>query len=276
LRQEVPHVTAVLRAYRPGDEDPIVELSNRCLAPYAGWVPRTVDYWRWSTLLRPGVDPTDILLLETGGKLVGYTALGCDGDVLDFCVDPDQPARGRRALIEQLIGALEDHARLRRCDFLTFSEPASDRLVDEALRASGYVVEQNQFFSLGVLNPQYLLQEILLARQSRLAALRNTRFVFELTPGRYPFLLNTRLLVQLHPSVEVRDVSDAAECPGECVIRMDLCALTELIFSAVTVASLRQQSQLEIRPAASVADAHKLLDAIAVRARWHVPRSDGF
>jgi hypothetical protein len=265
-----------LRAYRPGDDGPIVELSNRCLSPYAGWVPRTVDYWRWSTLTRPGVDPTDILVLETGGRLVGYTALARDGSVLDFCVDPNQPSRGRRNQIKQLIGALEEHARARRCDFLTFSEPASDRLVDEALRASGYVVEQSQYFSLGVLDPQHLLQQILLARQSQLAALRVTEFVFELTPGRYPYLLNTRLLVRLQPSAAVHDASDTAEGAAPSVIRMDLCALTDLIFCGVTVDSLLQQSRLEIRPAASEADARELLDALAVRAQWHVPRSDGF
>jgi hypothetical protein len=265
-----------LRAFRPGDEDPIVALSNRCLAPYAGWVPRTVEYWRWSTLTRPGVEPTDILLLETAGKLVGYTALGRDGNVLDFCVDPDQPARGRRTLIKQLIVALEAHARARRYDSLTFSEPATDRLVDGALRASGYVVEQSQFFSLGVLNPLHLLQQILLARQSRLATLGVRSFVLELMPGRYPFLLNTRLLVQLDAELPIRDISDAAEYPGESVIRMDLCVLTDLIFCGVGVDSLLQQSQLDIRPAASMADARKLLDVIAIRAPWHVPRSDAF
>lgn len=267
---------AVLRTYRPGDEDPIVELSNRCLAPYAGWVPRTVDYWRWSTLTRPGVEPTDILLLEASGKLVGYTALGRDGSVLDFCVDPDQPRRGRRTLIKQLIGALEDHARVRRCDFLTFCEPATDQLVDEALRAGGYVVEQSQYFSLGVLNPQHLLQQILLARQAQLAALRGTDFVFELAPGRYPYLLNTRLLVRLDPCVQVRDVSDAAESAGECIIRMDLCALTELIFCRVPAGLLLRQSRLRIQPDTCVVDACKLLEALVIDAEWHVPKSDGF
>jgi len=270
-------VTAVIRAYRSGDESCIVELSNRCLAPYAGWMPRTVDYWRWSTLARPGVEATDILLLEKEGKIVGYTAmLGREGSVLDFCVDPDQSSRRRRALIKQLIGALEDHARARQCDHLTFWEPASDTLVDEALRESGYVVEQGQYFSLGILNPHYLLQEILAARRDQLSAMSLTTCVFELSPGGYPFLLNSRLLVRLEPTVQVEDISDASEYPEECVIRIDLCALTDLLFCGAAVDTLLQQSQLEILPEASLAEARKLLETIAVRAPWHVPRSDGF
>jgi hypothetical protein len=216
-------------------------------------------------------------LLEKGGKIVGYTAiLVRDGSVLEFYIDPDQPARGRRTLIKQLIGALEGHARAHQCDNLTFSEPATDVLIDEALRDSGYVVEQTQYFSVGILNPKDLLQQVLAARRDRLSGLSLTTFVLELSPGRYPFLLNNRLLVRLDPEVRVDDISDAAEYPRECVIRIDLCALTDLVFCDATVDSLLQQSQLEIRSQASLADARKLLETLALHARWHVPRSDGF
>ena len=53
-----------IRAYRAGDEGPIVELSNRSLAPYAGWMQRTVEYWQWSILRRPGVSPADVLVVH--------------------------------------------------------------------------------------------------------------------------------------------------------------------------------------------------------------------
>ena len=61
---------------------------------------------------------------------------------------------------------------------------------------------------------------------------------FELTPGQYPFLLMRRLWVRLHPSVQVDDVSDAAEYPRDCVVRIDLSSLTELIFCRVSVDAL--------------------------------------
>jgi ribosomal protein S18 acetylase RimI-like enzyme len=265
-----------VRAYRPGDEVSIVELSNRSLAPYAGWVARTVDYWRWSMLARPGVDPTDILLLESGGKIVGYAALHRDGSVLDFFVDPDQPARKRRAFVRQLVSELEDHARARECDMLTFWEPASDRVIDKVLRKAGYVVERSQYLSLGILNPLSLLQQLLLARQSRLASLRSGPLILELTPGQYPFLLNSRLLIQLDPIPRVEDISTTGEYPDHCIVRMDLCALTELIFCRVRADSLLEQGRLAIEPQAKVGAACELLDALAIEAPWHVPKSDGF
>jgi hypothetical protein len=52
-----------------------------------------------------------------------------------------------------------------------FSLPASDHAVDEALREAGYVVERSDYFSIGILNPQVLLQQLLTARRSRLRSL---------------------------------------------------------------------------------------------------------
>jgi ribosomal protein S18 acetylase RimI-like enzyme len=126
-----------IRAYRTGDEGPIVELSNRSLALYAGWMQRTVEYWQWSILRRPGVSPADVLVLESDGRIVGYAALMQDGKVLDFSVAADQRRRKRRAFVKQLIRALEDNARERGCDLLTFALPASDQVVDTALRDAG-------------------------------------------------------------------------------------------------------------------------------------------
>ncbi len=267
-----------IRAYQAGDEGPIVELSNRSLAPHAGWVTRTVEYWRWSILTRPDVHSSDILLLESGGQIVGYAALSQDGSVLELFVDPDRPKRDRRAFTCELVAALEDHARARRCDVLTFSSPASDRVIDRALRSSGYVVEPGHCFSLGILNPQLLLQQLLAARQSRLASLRSSTFIFELTPGQYPFLLNSRLGVQLNPSPRVVDLGnvEVGGHAGDCVIQMDLCALTELIFCRVPAGLLLRQSRLRIQPDTCVVDACKLLEALVIDAEWHVPKSDGF
>ena len=53
-----------LRSYRPGDEPQIVKLWNDHYAGYAGLSTRTVEYWRWSILERPGLSPQDVLLVE--------------------------------------------------------------------------------------------------------------------------------------------------------------------------------------------------------------------
>lgn len=265
-----------VRDYRPGDETPIVELSNRSLASYAGWVPRTVENWRWSILARPGIRTTDVFVLENGGKVGAYAVLSQDGSVLDFVVDPDRRRGTRRAYIKEMVQALEDRARSRDCDALMFSLPASDRLVDATLREAGYVAERSDFYSIGILNPQELLQRLLTARHSRLQSLRLGTFSLELTPGQYPFLLMTRLLVRLQPTVQVQDRSHAVDCPSDTVIRIDLSSLTELLFCRVSVDSLLAGAQLQVEPGANVAEARELLSALAIGADWHLPPYDGF
>ena len=264
-----------IRAYRAGDEGPIVDLANRNLAPYAGWTPRTVEYWQWSILQRPGVNPADVLVLESGGLIVGYAALLQDGKVLDFSVAIDQRRRKRRAYIKQLIQALEDSARARGCDLLSFSLPSSDRLIDTALRDAGYIVEKGQCFSLGILDPRSLLQQLLSARRPQLSAAPGA-FTLELTPGAYPVLLASRLLVRLHPEVRVEDISQAFEYPSECLIRLDLCALTELVFCRVPARTLLSEARLTITPATSTEAACRLLNALIIDTDWHVPACDEF
>jgi hypothetical protein len=269
-------VASQVRTYRPGDEDLIIELSNRSLAAYAGWVPRTLENWRWSIFTRPGIRTTDLLVLESEGKLGAYAVLRQDGSVLDFAVDPDQRPRTRRSYIKEMVHALEECARSRDCDSLMFSLPGSDQVVDEALRAAGYVVERSDYYSVGILNPQVLLQQLLDARRSRLRSLRLNALTFELTRGQYPFLLMSRLRVQLRPSVQVDDASDAAEYPRDCVVRIDLSSLTELIFCRVSVDALLAQSQLEIESESNAAEAREVLQALVIDADWHLPPYDGF
>src|SRR5579872_3662431 len=115
------------RLFAPGDERAIVELSNRALSRYAGWVPRTVEYWRWAILARPGVDAADIVVLESEGTILAYGALHKSGEVLDFVVDASQPHASRGQLATRLVSVLEESARAHKLDMLSFSLPVSDR-----------------------------------------------------------------------------------------------------------------------------------------------------
>lgn len=265
-----------VRTFRSADTLPLVELTNRCYAPYAGWVPRTIEYWLWTTLARPGIDAADVLVLEDDAAIVGYTALWEEGVVLDFILDPDQRPRKRRALGRELIDAAEERACKRGFDFLRFTLPITDHLLDAILRKSGYIVEQSEFFFLDILNPQVLLQALAGLRAARLTSMRTRSFVFDLSPAQYPLLLPTRLILKLDPSVRVENISDAVEYPTHCVIRIDMCALAELIFCGKSIDSLLGQSQLQITPAASLADVRRLLGALVVDTPWYIPASDRF
>ena len=88
-----------LRTFTAGDEPALVDLWNRAHAALGGHVPRTVDYWRWCILERPGVGPEDILILAGSHGPLAYGALAPGGMVLESGAGPPvdvlpEPRRG--------------------------------------------------------------------------------------------------------------------------------------------------------------------------------------
>ena len=53
----------VIRNFVEGDEERIVKLFNEAYGNFSGYVPRTVEYWRWCCLKRPDVRKDGIFLL---------------------------------------------------------------------------------------------------------------------------------------------------------------------------------------------------------------------
>ena len=265
-----------IRAYRSGDDERLVDLWNRCYSRYAGVVTRTLEYWRWTILARPGVKPEDILVLASGEQVLAYGVVWTDGDVLDLAVDSEQRPRKRRAILRTLISAMEERARARGCDALSVMLPASDPVLDKTLRDAGYVVEHADFLSLGILNPQALITQLLSRSHTRLLATVARTFVIELKREKDPFLPAHRLLVRLGAPVRVENVSDGAEQPADCHIAVSLGVLTEIIFCRAAVSALVAAFQIEIRPAARLRDACDLLNALAIDADWYTPLSDTF
>lgn len=66
-----------LRNFVEGDEEKIVKLFNDAYARFSGYVPRTVEYWRWCCLKRPDVRKDGIFLVfdKGAGNFEGYVGL---------------------------------------------------------------------------------------------------------------------------------------------------------------------------------------------------------
>jgi hypothetical protein len=265
-----------VRNYRPGDAPSLVAVWNDSHAGYAGLVTRSVEYWCWSILCRPGMSADDVLLLEADGKVLGYAALWTRGTVLDFVVDPGQRPRARRAMIRQLLDALEARARERGWDSIDFLLPASDRLMDKTLRAAAYLVEPGPCFMAKVLNPQALLLQLMRGREKSWSAFSGQSLLVTLAPGNEPFLLQSRLLIRIGDSIGVEDVSDANDQRADCTVQLSISALAELIFCGVTAEDMLQNSRLTIDPPSRHAEVCRLLSALALEPRWYTPRSDEF
>jgi hypothetical protein len=77
----------VVRNFVHGDEAAIIKLFNEVYKKYGGFIPRTVDYWRWCCLERPDVEENGIFLVfdRKYGKLEGYAVVGTSGNIWEFC-----------------------------------------------------------------------------------------------------------------------------------------------------------------------------------------------
>ena len=103
------------------DETALVELWTRAHTAYGGHVRRSVDYWRWCVLARPGVEPADILMAtRDDGVPVGYGVLAGGGVVIEFAIDPSLIGEAREVVAEQL----------RTTNRLCFEDFFPDRQVD--------------------------------------------------------------------------------------------------------------------------------------------------
>jgi hypothetical protein len=273
---KAPLSVPIVRNYRPGDAPSLLAVWNASYAGYVGLVTRSVEYWCWSILSRPGMRADDVLLLEADGQVLGYAALWTRGTVLDFVVDPGQRPRARRALIRQLLSALEARARERGWDSIDFLLPASDRLMDQTLRRAAYLVEPGPCFMAKVLNPQAFLLQLIRSREKSLSAFSGQSLLVTLTAGNEPYLLQTRLFIRIGETTAVEDVSDTADARADCAVQLSISALVELIFCRAMPTDMLQKSQLTVDPPSRQTEVCRLLSALTLESKWYTPRSDAF
>ena len=77
----------ISREFRYEDIEQIVTLFNNAFHNYVGFVPRTAEYWSWSSYKRPDVAIDGIRVMTLGKKIVGYIVVGRSGNVWDMCYD---------------------------------------------------------------------------------------------------------------------------------------------------------------------------------------------
>lgn len=87
-----------VRAYRPGDEEAILEMFNRCFAEVdPGFVPRSMDVWRWQYLQNPAGTQISVAHTAEGELFSHYAGIP---QVVQY--------RGERGRISQAVDSVTD------------------------------------------------------------------------------------------------------------------------------------------------------------------------
>jgi len=115
-----------LRTYRQGDEIDLIFLFNKVYERFAGFVPRTLDYWRWCIQSRPNLGEEGIAVVTNANKIVGYAAVEKAGNILEFCYDPNYEGK---TIVSMLLRWCIDYVRSQGGNSISLNAPTQDELV---------------------------------------------------------------------------------------------------------------------------------------------------
>jgi len=261
------------RRYVTGDAPSIVALFGRAYRGYGGLVVRSVDYWKWAVPGRPGVTADDIVIVQYRDRLVAYGALDAQGAVLEMAVEPGLVRWHRRKALLFLMQGLEQRARARGCDALDCDVPASDTFVTRILHGLGFHSDVGGCMSIGIREPQAVIQRILEQRHEELGTQAQS-WILALTPGYYRNLPPMRLHVSTGQRVRVEDCSTRPDVTAACTLQIDLTRLTDVIFRQVSPRTLLEAGELRVDSPLAERQALRLLDALRLKGPWHMVRSD--
>lgn len=265
-----------MRPFAPGDEAQLVALWNAAYAAYAGYVHRTVSYWRWCVLDRPGLVPADIVVLDDAARRpVGYGVLGPTDSVLELALDPGLTGAPREAAAERLTQALEARCRARGGEAISFMLPDADDAIQRGLTRAGYRAERMPALTSTIVDVAALFESLLRHRASQIppGLPRAFRVRVERGAGRTPAVLVTH--IELAPQITVvRETPEASARAADCTVATDLATLNRVVFRIETFDAALAARRLTVQPPTTAAAARTLLGLVTLAAPWFTPASD--
>jgi len=125
-----------VRTYQKGDEVQLTRLFNESYEAYAGFAPRTPEYWRWSCLDRPDVENEGILVVLREARVVAYAVVGKSGNIWELCFDRRHEAK---ALVSLILKSAVEYLASRGSDSVTLNLPRDDLGAREGCEKEGFL-----------------------------------------------------------------------------------------------------------------------------------------
>ena len=255
-----------VRTFENGDEPAIVELFNNIYSRYGGFVPRTVEYWRWCCLERPDVERDGVFLAFDGERFCGYLVAGSSGSIWEFCV-ADDDRKVARALLGEAVSYLEKVG----VSSVSVNVPSGAGVV-EVLRKAGFgeVFAAKMFVT--TLNPATLVQALVTPRKEALMEKLDDEFGVQLRD--VPYGASKEFSVKIH-SVSA-EVAEGFPKESSVVVELRFMDLLLVLFGNSSAGRLLLTGKMRVRPFWKSGAVLTLLSAIRLRNSWFFPLSDSF
>jgi hypothetical protein len=252
-----------VRTFRDGDEKEIVGLFNEVYKGYGGFVPRTIEYWRWCCLERPDVERDGILLAFDEKKLCGYLVAGSSGNIWEFCVADDEVAR---VLLAEALSYLEKV----EVSSVNINIPQNSSIAETLIEAGfGKVPAETMFIT--TLNPQALVSTLAAFRKEELINKKiNDEFGVQLHDA--PHSVETEFSVKIRG--ETVEVVEGFPSKPSVVIALSFVDFLSVLFGFSNAGRLFLVGKMKVKPLWKLSVVLKLLSAFRFRRSWFFPLSD--
>ena len=253
------------RTYIKGDEIALVRLFNTEQVKLAGFVPRTVEYWRWCCLERPDVTEKGVLIVEKEYKIVGYIVVGKSGNIWELCYDSSNNAK---TIVSRLLIWAENYARGVGSNSLVLNGYVKDKLVLEVCRDMDFAEAPPEPMFLSVLDLPQLMCEVLQSKNQSFDT--NEVFWFNLK-GCPPWCA---------PSFGIRleknqvTIFDESVTISRTTIETEMSTVLALMFGTENVLKNIIASKVHFYPIWKISKVRKLFSLLQTKTPWFVPRAD--
>jgi hypothetical protein len=252
----------LVRRFRDGDEEEVSRLFNEVYQVYGGFVPRTVEYWRWCCLKRPDVRPDGIFLVCDGenGKVCGYAVVGSTGNVWEFCAGGD-----RRRIGSILLAEVVKHLETVGVSSVNVNVPGEFGL-DRIFEQQGFARVPPSVMFVSTLSPKKLLLALVADKRGDF----DEEIAFELE--------GVPLGVERTVSVRVRSgevtVVDGFSQSASIKVKMGFIALMSVLFKGSGVYGPFFRGKIRVKPFWKVGKLLSFLRMARSGDSWFWPLSD--
>jgi hypothetical protein len=254
-----------VRTYLPGDEAAIVLLFNVENANSAGFVPRTVEYWRWCCFERPDVDAAGIIIVEKRGETVGYSVVGRSGNVYELCVDSHYD---KRRIFSILLSRVEEYARSVGGNSVVLNVSTEDTYLRSVCQKLDFAESPPEPVFLNVLDLPKLICDILQSRE--LPFQKSETFWFNLKNCPPWCISSFGIKIEKQRVTVINETS-----PGSRVtFESELQTMVSFIFGTQSTLRTLASSKILFSPFWRLSTARKLLNLLRIKTPWFIPRAD--
>ena len=261
-----------LRTFMQGDERALPALFNKVYSAYAGFVPRTTEYWTWCCLNRPTVEKKGICIVEKAGQTIGYAAVAVEqkngkteAQVLELCYLHEEAEFAAKHIVSWIV----EYAKSRKADQIVLDAATDDEILRKIVREQGFGEFPHVQPLMMILDCCKLVEEVANSQKSR----------FESLEGVFQFnILSSKVLSSDSFQIEVGhgkiEVVHGASKASAVYIETDAKTLASCIFGVTHPLRAILSGEIKVKPLWKIGRVAKLLSVLELGDSWFIPNGD--